>query len=158
MGVRTPNEEPTPEPPLWEHEDPYLTRSGDLPLEEVHHRSNVDAIIATLRLAPLLLVPIALVLFALSLAFGDVVWRVVGLLPFLYVLAIVAAPLLARLRRGSGELRLPGQAALSGPDKRRALLAALGLSGLFAAYAVYGGVWEVQAAEWLGAQVRGWAG
>lgn len=99
----TPTDPPPPDAPLWEHEDPYLDPSGNLPLEELHHRTNVDALIATLRLAPLLIVPVVLVLFALSLAFGDVVWRVIGLLPFLYVLAILAAPLLARLRKG-GEL------------------------------------------------------
>ncbi len=155
--MSTHSEDPPPDAPLWEQPDPYLEPSGELPLEEVHHRTNVDALIETLRLAPLAVVPVVLVLFALSLAFGDVVWRVIGLLPFFYVLAILAAPLLARLRKG-GELRLPGQAALSGPDKRKALLTALGLTGLLAAYEVYGGMWEVQAVEWLAAQVRDWVG
>ena len=51
-------------------------------------------------------------------------------------------------------MRLPGGEVQTGPGKRKALLAALGLTGLLAAYAVYGGMWEVQAREWLGSLVR----
>lgn len=151
----SPNAPPPDDVPIWAQPDPWRDEHGELPVDEVHHRDRVDAAIETIRDGwPMLIIPAALVMLLLSLLVGDAVWKLIWVFPFLYMLAIVATPLMARLRKG-GEVRLPGAAALTGPDKRKTLVAALGLSALLAAYAVYGGVWEYQLREWLKAMLAG---
>ena len=142
-------EDKLPDIPIWHREDPYLDENGELPVEEQHHRAKVDAAIETLKFAfPALIIPVGLVMFGLSLFVGAGVWKLIILLPFLYYFAIVATPLVARLRKG-GELRLPGHAPLTGAQKRNALIASLIAASCITAYATYGGIWQRQALEWL---------
>jgi hypothetical protein len=153
-GVSPPDKEPQ-DIPIWQREDPYLDENGELPADEMNHRARVDAAIETLKFAPVLIIPIGLVLVTVSTLLRVDLFKIVLLLPFLYALGLVTIPILARLRK-EGDLRLPGYAPLAGAQKRNALIVSLLIAAPVVAYVTYGGLWQIEAIGWLRATLEGW--
>jgi len=134
--------------PIWQRPDPYLDENGALFADEMNHRAKVSAAIETLKLAPVLIIPIGLVLVTVSTLLRVDLFKIVLLLPFLFYLGIVTTPIIARLR-SDGDLRLPGRAPFAGAQKRNALIVALLMVVPIVAYITYGRLWTYEAIGWL---------
>lgn len=135
--------------PLRGREDPYLDENGELPIEEVHHRQKVDAAMGAVQVAgPFVIIPVALIFLLASLVLGDWVWDFLIVLPVAFMAAIFAVPIIARMRQ-KGDLKVLDFGVLKGREKRTALLMALALMVIAVILAMYGGIWEAEAARWL---------